>query len=117
MVIIFYAVAGRTNATSRMELWVLLLLSMLTIVVNGIALSAILFRIAEWGITPNRAAVLGANVLILIHLGMVTIQLYLTTFRTNDLSAVGKTLVSYLPVYLIWAVIVSFIFPFIFNFT
>ncbi|MEX2568811.1 MAG: hypothetical protein WD431_22910, partial [Cyclobacteriaceae bacterium] len=43
----------------KRELWVLLLLSAVTIIVNGITLSAILFRISEWGITPNRAAVLG----------------------------------------------------------
>src|SRR4029079_6125545 len=49
MAIIFFSVAETSTTTkSRTEIWVLLLLSVVTIIVNGIALSAILFRIAEW---------------------------------------------------------------------
>lgn len=117
MAIIFFSVAetSTTNKT-RAETWVLLLLSAVTIVVNGIALSAILFRISEWGITPNRAAVLGGNVLILINLLLVTIQLYRVVSKKGDVTAVGKTIAAYLPVYCIWTIIVTFLFPFIFGF-
>jgi hypothetical protein len=77
MAIIFFSVAETSKATkSYTEIWVLFLLSVVTIVVNGVALSAILFRISEWGFTPNRAAVLGGNVLILINLLLVTVQLF-----------------------------------------
>jgi len=69
MAIIFFSVAETSKTTkSNAEVWVLFLLSAVTIIVNGVALSAILFRISEWGFTPNRAAVLGGNVLILINL-------------------------------------------------
>src|SRR5690606_21912020 len=117
MAIIFYSVAEISSTKSRLEIWVLFLLSLLTIAVNGIALSAILFRITEWGITPNRTAVLGGNLLILIHLLVVSLRLYKVLFRREDLPEVGKSISAYLPVYLIWAIVVTFLFPFLFGFS
>ena len=117
MAIIFFSIAEMSKSTKNItELWVLFLLSVVTILVNGIALSAILFRISEWGITPNRAAVLGGNVLILIHLLLVTAQLERVLFGKTEISRVGKAIASYLPIYVLWTIIVTFIFPFIFSF-
>src|SRR5690606_19374915 len=77
MAIIFFSIAESTKTIkSQLEIWILFLLSVVTIIVNGVALSAILFRISEYGITPNRAAVLGGNGLILINLLLVTSQLF-----------------------------------------
>jgi hypothetical protein len=117
MAIIFFSVAETSRSVkSRLEIGVLLLLSAVTIIVNGIALSAIVFRISEWGITPNRAAVLGGNLLILIHLLLVTAQLFRVLTRKTDATSVGKTIAYYLPVYFLWTIIVTFLFPFLFGF-
>ena len=117
MAIIFFSVAETSKGNkSRAEIWILLLLSVITIVVNSIALSAILFRISEWGITPNRAAVLGANILILTNLIMVTAQLYKFLVKKTDPEDIGNAIARYLPIYVIWTVIVTFIFPLIFWF-
>jgi hypothetical protein len=117
MAIIFFSVAETSKTTkSQAEIWVLLLLSIVTIVVNGIALSAILFRISEWGITPNRAAVLGSNVLILINLLLVTAQLYKALSKKVSISEVGKVMTSYLPIYFLWTIVVTFLFPLLFGF-
>ena len=117
MAIIFFSVSETSKTTkSYTEIWILFLLSVVTIVVNGVALSAILFRISEWGFTPNRAAVLGSNVLILINLVLVTAQLFKVLFKKADLAEVGKTTAFYLPIYFVWTIIVTFIFPFIFGF-
>ncbi|RCR68257.1 hypothetical protein [Larkinella punicea] len=117
MAIIFFSVAETSKTTkSQMEIWILFLLSAITIVVNGIALSAILFRISEWGITPNRTAVLGSNVLILIHLLLVTAQLFRVLSRKTTIASVGKTTAFYLPVYALWTIIVTFLFPVLFGF-
>ncbi|AMM50693.1 membrane protein [Rufibacter sp. DG15C] len=117
MAIIFFSIAeGAKSTKSQIEIWVLALLSLVTILVNGIALSAILFRIAEWGITPNRAAVLGSNVLILINLLLVTAQLVRALSKRGDISGVGKTIATYLPIYCLWAIIVTFLFPILFGF-
>ena len=117
MAIIFFSVAESSKANkSQTATWILFLLSVFTIIVNAVALSAILFRIAEWGITPNRAAVLGSNILILINLGLVTTRLFKVVIDKAELSEVGKTIASYLPIYFIWTIIVTFIFPFLFGF-
>lgn len=117
MAIIFFSVAEVSKTTkSGMEIWVLFLLSVVTILVNGIALSAILFRISEWGITPNRTAVLGGNVLILLNLLLVTAQLFKVISKKASISEVGKTIALYLPIYCLWTVIVTFLFPFLFGF-
>lgn len=116
MALIFFSVTETSkSAKSQTEIWILLLLSIVTLIVNGVALSAILFRISEWGITPNRVAVLGGNVLILINLSLVTRQLSRITKKT-DISGVGNAIASYLPVYCVWVMIVTFLFPFLFGF-
>lgn len=94
---------------------VLLFLTIVTIIVNGIALSAIVFRIAEWGITPNRMAVLGSNLLILMHLFILGFKLFQTAKQKTALSEVGKSIVGFIPFYLIWFLTVVFGFPWFFN--
>lgn len=117
MAIIFFSVAEASRKGQNLaETWILLLLSVVTIIVNGIALSAILFRISTWGLTPNRAAVLGGNVLILINLVLVTVQLFRVVSRKTDIPGVGKVISWFLPVYFLWAIIVTFLFPFLFGF-
>ncbi|MDD3034638.1 MAG: hypothetical protein PHT25_08590, partial [Bacteroidales bacterium] len=77
MAMIFFSVVGdKSVSKNNLQIWVLFLLSAVTIIVNGIALSAIIFRISEWGISPNRAAVLGANLVILANLLIVAVQLF-----------------------------------------
>jgi hypothetical protein len=117
LAIIFFSVA-ETSKTSKatLECWVLFLLSIVTIVVNGIAISAILYRISEWGITPNRTAVLGAKLLVLLNLILVSFQLYRVVAKKAEISAVGQAIGFFLPIYAIWTVVVTFLFPFIFGF-
>ena len=118
MALIFFSIAenSRTSKT-RQEIWVLLLLSVVTIIINSFALSAILFRIAEYGISPNRAAVLGSNVLILVNLLLITVQLFKVLMNKGEITGVRNVISVYLPVYSIWAAIVTFVFPFLFSFS
>ena len=117
MALIFFSVAeGWKEDGLGSNKYVLLPLSLITIIVNSIALSAIIFRISEWGFTPNRLAVFGGNILILIHLLLVAFNLYKCNFKKIHISEVGKSMVNYLPVYFIWTIIVVFLFPIIFNF-
>lgn len=118
MALIFFSVAeGTGNKKPSLDFWILLLLSVVTIIVNGIALSAILFRIAEWGITPNRMAVLGSNILMLIHLLMIAVKLFNTIKSLGENPMVGRAIVGYVPVYFVWVAIVVFLFPVIFGFS
>jgi hypothetical protein len=118
MGLIFFSVAESSEETafSGNGKWVLTSLSIVTLIVNGVALSAISFRILELGITPNRLAVCGINVLMFIHLILVARKL-IQTFQKNESSElVGRTLVGYLPIYLIWTALVIFAFPLLFGF-
>jgi hypothetical protein len=115
MVIIFFIAAeNTTQKLQKWNAWLLTLLATTTIFVNIIAVSAIVFRISEWGISANRLAVLGANILLLIHLIMICEQLYRQLRETGSQKGLLKTLVDFLPVYAAWAAIVCFIFPFVF---
>jgi hypothetical protein len=116
MAIIFFSVAETSRNKTKMEIWTLFLLSGLTIIVNGIALSAILFRISEWGFTPNRTAILGGNILILVNLVLVAVPLLKAITQQKDINGVGKAIASYLPLYFVWTIIVTFLFPFLFGY-
>jgi hypothetical protein len=117
MVLIFFSVAENANVQkNQFGTWILLLLAVVTTVVNLIAVSAIIYRISEWGFTPNRIAVLGANVLMLVHLLMVTKKLLESAMNRTESSAVGKSIVKLIPVYLLWAILIVFILPFVFSF-
>ena len=117
MAIILFSIAETSkNSESNIGTWLLLGLAIVTFIVNGIALSAILFRISEWGITPNRLAVLGGNILILTNLLFVTYRLFKTIKDSNEKDNIEKSIAIFLPIYSIWTIIVTFIFPIIFSF-
>jgi hypothetical protein len=117
MAIILFSIAEISKSTNT-KIGILLLsgLSIVTIILNGIVLSAILFRISEWGITPNRLAVLGGNILILINLLIVTYRLFKTIRDKDEIENVEKGIASFLPIYSLWTMIVTFIFPVLFGF-
>jgi len=117
MAIIFFSIAETSkNADSKIGTILLLGLSIVTVIVNGIALSAIVFRIAEGGITPNRLAILGGNILILINLLIVTYRLFKAINDKNEIEKVENSIASFLPIYCLWTILVTFIFPVLFNF-
>lgn len=117
MAIIFFSIAeGSKDSGNKISNLLLFLLSVVTVIINGIALSAIIFRISEWGITPNRLAVLGGNVLILTNLMMVTYRLYKSLKNTDELTTVENSIASFLPIYSVWTLVVIFLFPLLFNF-
>jgi hypothetical protein len=117
MALILFSIAETSkNAVSNFGTLMLLALSILTIIINGIALSAIVFRISEWGISPNRLAILGSNILILINLLIVTFRLYKTVKDRNEIEKVENSIASFLPIFILWIVLVTFVFPILFNF-
>jgi hypothetical protein len=117
MAIILFSVAETAKSSgSKIGTLILLSLSLVTIIVNGIALSAIVFRISEWGITPNRIAVLGGNILILTNLLIVTYKLFKGLKDRNEINKAELSIASFLPVYSLWTILVIFVFPLLFSF-
>ena len=108
--------ATKSNA-SRVHQYFLFALAVLAIIDNGIALTAIGYRLFEFGITPNRLAVLGSNSIVMIHLMIATRKLWGFLKGQNTMDEVENGITSYLPIYAVWALIVSFLFPLLFQFS
>jgi len=117
LALIFFSVAEiEKNKKGYFNTAILLGLSVLTIIINGIALSAISYRLFEYGITPNRIAVLGGNILIFVNLLIVTIQLFKVIKNNTSLTEVQNSVAKYLPVYAVWVGLVAFLLPLIFGY-
>ena len=87
----------------------------LALVIDSIALSAILFRLTSYGITPNRIAVLGVNIVIIVHLLKIMLAYVQFLRNKNRPDVIQDAVTDYLPVYGLWAAVVTFAFPFIFG--
>ena len=117
MALLLFSVSESTkDSAPTFQRFSLVALACLAIVNNGIALSAIAFRLYELGFTPNRVAVLGSNVLVLLNLIFVTRQLLGLLKGQKNLADVEAGMTRFLPYYAIWAAVVSFVFPFVFSF-
>ncbi|MBM3442465.1 MAG: hypothetical protein FJX89_07160 [Bacteroidetes bacterium] len=117
MAIVLFSVGEvMRTSTSRFNLWMLLALSFLAALNNAIALSAIAYRLFEFGWTPNRIAVFGGNVLIMGHLLGVCHALLQWLRGQAGQDAVDRVIGRYLPVYVAWTAIVVFLLPFLFGY-
>lgn len=114
-IILFSLTEATKNASSKMNLIILFGLSLLTIIANAIALSAIAFRLSEFGISPNRLAVLGANLLMFVHLLFVSYGLIKNLKGKASIQDVEKEIALFIPAYAVWAAFVAFAMPFIFK--
>ena len=99
--------------SNQIILWVL---SVLAIIVNGIALGAILYRINDFGFTPNRLAVLGGDILILVNLLLVSFNLFKVVNGRVEVEKVESSIALFLPLYFVWTAFVTFGFPILFQY-
>lgn len=90
-------------------------LILLALLIDLVALAAIFFRLSSYGITPNRTAVLGVNLLVFLHL--VRILLAYVGFLRDKTgpTSVQEEVTRYLPVYGIWSAFVVTFFPWLFR--
>ena len=114
-VIVFSISETSTTRKQKFSEMILFILSIITVIIDLIALSAIFYRLGTFGITPNRLAVLGSNILILGNLALLIIDLYKVNFKKTLIKEVELTIAKYLPVYLIWILFVIIGFPLIFS--
>lgn len=89
-------------------------LILLALVIDSVALSAIVFRLSSYGITPNRIAVLGVNLLIWVNLAWVLFSYLRFLANKSGPASIQAAVTKYLPIYGIWAAIVTLLFPLIF---
>ena len=86
------------------------------LVVDGVALYAIAARISEFGLSPNRMAALGENIILLANLTW-SAWLYARFLRHRSSFAVlERWQIAYLPVFSVWAAVVVLVFPPLFGY-
>ena len=93
----------------------------LALVISALAIDVMVLleitgRITEYGTTPNKAAALGENVILLANLAWSAWLLVRFLRRQAPFAALETWQTNYLPVYAAWAWIVVLVFPPLFNY-
>ena len=84
--------------------------------IDVLVLLEIAGRITEFGATPNKAAALGENVVLLANLAWSAWLLLKFVRRRTPFATLERWQTGYLPVYAAWAWIVVFVFPPLFSY-
>ncbi|MGK5094915.1 DUF4153 domain-containing protein [Deltaproteobacteria bacterium TL4] len=113
---IFSISERQSTAKETINDYLNVLLIIVALAIDAIALSAIIFRLTSYGLTPNRIAVLGANLIIFIHLaGMLFYYIHFLK-QTVQMKQIYSWITQYLPTYTVWTAFITFVFPFIYRF-
>jgi hypothetical protein len=93
----------------------------LALVVSALAIDVLVLRditgrITGYGSTPNRAAALGENLILLVNLAWSGWLLLTLIRRRTPFAALERWQTGYLPVYAAWAWIVVLVFPPLFSY-
>ena len=115
--LVLYSVSARDpDAPPNLFDGLQLLLIVSALVVDALALAAIASRISEFGLTPNRVAALGENLILLVSLAW-SAWLYAAFLRgRTPFRALEPWQTAYLPVYSVWAALVVLLFPPLFGY-
>ncbi|MEH7159141.1 DUF4153 domain-containing protein [Neobacillus drentensis] len=114
-VTIFSITESGTDEKKSLSDYINFALIVLALIIDSVALSAIVFRLSSYGITPNRLAVLGVNILICGNLIWIMVSYLRFLQNKTGPSTIQDAVTKYLPVYGIWAALVTFTFPLIFK--
>ncbi|HSW31972.1 MAG TPA: permease prefix domain 1-containing protein [Longimicrobiales bacterium] len=115
--LLLYAISARDPQAEPGFFDVLqLVLVVCALLVDAMALWAILARITEFGFSPNRVAALGENVILVVNLGWSAVLYARFLRRRAGFAALERWQTAYLPVYAVWAWIVVVVFPLVFRF-
>ncbi|MGX5385463.1 DUF4153 domain-containing protein [Bacillus thuringiensis] len=114
-VTIFSIVESDSDEKKNISDYINFSLIVLALIIDTVALSAIVFRLSSYGITPNRLAVLGVNILIWANLIWIMFAYMRFLQNKSGLKAIQDAVTKYLLIYGLWAAFVIFTFPIIFN--
>jgi hypothetical protein len=115
--LLLYSISARDPATpptlfDRLQL----ALASSALLIDILVLVAIMGRITEWGTTPNKAAALGVNVILLANLGWTAFLLADFVRRRRPFEQLEQWQTRYVAVYAVWAWTVVLVFPFVFSY-
>jgi hypothetical protein len=112
---LFYDVSAREGENRRVLAdGANIALVSVSLIFSVVILVAISGRVVEFGASPNRAAVLGLNAILIVHL-VVLLVVYIR-YRAGGVAfrTIEATVVRFLPVYGGWLATVVLIFPVVF---
>jgi hypothetical protein len=115
--LLLYSISARDSlAPPRLSDALQLILVVAALAVDGVMLAVMLARIAEFGLSPNKIASLGLNLLLLVHLvGAAWLNVGFLRGRQR-FPSLERWQTRYLPVYAVWAAVVVAVFPPVFGF-
>lgn len=115
--LLLYSVSSRSSHSSP-DIFdaTQLILVVSALAVDILALTAIAGRISEFGFTPNRSAVLGMNLILLVNLAWSAWLYARFLLGSGPFAALERWQTSYAPVYAAWAATVIVVFPPLFRF-
>ena len=117
LALLLYAISARDARTERGVFdWIQLVLVACALAVDAFALVNIAGRLAEYGFSANRVAVLGLNLILLVNLGWSAVMQLRFVRGRHDLAPVEGWHMRYLPVFALWAAVVAVVFPVLFGF-
>ena len=93
-----------------------LVLVVCALVVDAVALWAIVARISDFGFSPNRVAALGENLILVVTLAWSAVLYARFLGRRVGFTSLERWQTAYLPVYVVWAWSVVVVFPLVFRF-
>jgi len=115
--LLLYAISARDQQSSPTTMDVVrLVLVVSALIIDALALFAIVARISEWGFSANKTAALGLNIILLVSLAWSAWLFYGFIRRRETFAALERWQTTYIPVYAVWAAIVVIAFPPIFGF-
>ncbi len=115
--LVLYVISAR-NLHERKNIFDYLNLALIitALIIDIVALTAILDRLQNFGVTPNKVAALGENIVLLVNLVILVWQYVRFLSNKIDFKVLEKYQTSYLTIYAIWLGVVAFVFPLIFRF-
>lgn len=110
-----FSIAGRQEKSGHAGFleWLLAGLIGLTVLLDLVGLAAIGQRLWDMGITPNRMAVLGANLFMFGNLAWLLSGYLRLLHGRSDHAALERITARCLPLYAGWTALVTFLFPLI----
>lgn len=115
--LLLYSLSARDpTAPPTLADYLQLVLVTSALVLDVLALVAILTRISEFGFTPNRTAGLGINLILLVNLGWSAWLSLGFLRKRSPMAVLEKWQTDYIPVYAVWAAVVTAAVPPLFGF-
>jgi hypothetical protein len=117
LALVLYTMSAR-DAERPADRWdgVVLALVVLALVADTIALSGIVGRLVAYGVSPNKTAALGMNILLMVNLALLAVGYYRFVSGRSPYQTVVNWQMRYLPAHSIWAAFVALAFPPLFGF-